>query len=325
MKEMVQDTAKFASRSSGLPIEAQPLLDVKKIADEFQSASVAHLFASPVLCFDWPRSEELNERLKQIVLNKRKHSAGVVKTNRGGWQSDSDLETWPYEEIQQLTNRITRFAIEYVGRLNGTGDPRYRAGWSIRAWANVNEKGNFNRTHDHLGRTSFFSGVYYVDVGDVDASGSPESGHTIFEDWTYVPVNTLDDPNAYRRDFRMVPQNGRMVLFPAGLMHSVEKYIGNRPRITIAFNLHHAGFNVPRLAHRELAANWMWANFRGLMILRRKVPEKLVALCSIPRVLASSPVPQPISFRTLWQYFSTAASHAFALASERFEKRYNLE
>ncbi len=321
MKETLYGDAKFAFRSSGRSIEAQRPLEVKKIADEFQNASVAHLFPSPVLYFDWPGSDHLNERLREIVFDVRTRSAGVVKTNRGGWQSDADLETWPYEEIQQLTDRIVRFAVEYISRIYGSRDPRYQTEWSIRAWANVNEKGSFNRTHDHLGRISFFSGVYYVDVGDVGVSGSPESGHTLFEDWTHVPVNILGDPNAHRQDFKMVPRNGRMVLFPAGLMHSVEKYTGDRPRITIAFNLHHPGFAVPRLAHRELATNWMWANFRGLMLLRRKFPEKVAALFSIPRVLASSPLPRPASVKTFWQYLSTATRHAFALASERFEKR----
>jgi Putative 2OG-Fe(II) oxygenase len=118
----------------------------------------------------------------------------------------------------------------------------------------------------------------------------------------------------------MVPRNGRMVLFPAGLMHSVEKYEGDRPRITIAFNLHHSGFEVPRLVHRERAANWMWSNFRGIMMLKSKLPEKAVGLCLIRRVLASTPMPKPASFAAIRQYVATAISHSFALASERFEK-----
>jgi hypothetical protein len=69
----------------------------------------------------------------------------------------------------------------------------------------------------------------------------------------------------------------------------------------------------------------MWANFRGVMILQRKLPEKAVGLLTIPRVLAGTSIPKPLSFKTLRQYFSTAINHAFALASERFEKFDNPE
>ena len=58
-----------------------------------------------------------------------------------------------------------------------------------------------------------------------------------------------------------------MLLFPASLMHSVEVCDGEYPRITIAFNLYHPGFAIPRLAEYERSAGWMWTDFRGLMIL----------------------------------------------------------
>src|SRR6476646_1899457 len=84
--------------------------------DRFSTASLESLFASPVMYFDWPESEGLNTRLKEIVLETRKRSAGVVKTNRGGWQSDADLQSWPQPEITELTDRVRRFAQEYVRR-----------------------------------------------------------------------------------------------------------------------------------------------------------------------------------------------------------------
>jgi hypothetical protein len=213
------------------------------------------------------------------------------------------------------------FAREYIRRTIGKLDKRHESGWTIRAWANVNQKGNFNRTHDHLGRMSFFSGVYYVDVGDIANSEARAGGRTVFEDWTNVAANILDNPDPRHRDFRMTPRSGRMLLFPASLLHSVETYLGDRPRITIAFNLYHPGFAVPRLAERERAENWMWANFRGVMIFKRKLPEKLFGLCLIPRVLASAGMPKPATLGTMRQYLLTSVSQAFALASERFETR----
>ena len=93
------------------------------------------------------------------------------------------------------------------------------------------------------------------------------SGRTVFENWSRVATSILNDQNRLHVDFKMTPRNGRMLLFPASLMHSVEVCDGEYPRITIAFNLYHPGFAIPRLAEYERSAGWMWTDFRGLMIL----------------------------------------------------------
>ena len=302
------------------PLSETSLRTESPKSTSLKEASLEALFPSPVMYFDWPESKEFNQRLKAIILEKKVHSPGLVKTNRGGWQSETNLETWQHSEIEVLTQRITQLIQEYVARLSGQYDERFATGWKIRAWANVNQKGHFNRTHDHLGRYSFFSGVYYVDVGDIDEHGKA-NGRTIFEDWTYVATPMLDNPDIHKRDFKMIPRNGRMLLFPASLMHSVETYDGDKPRITIAFNLYHSGFAIARFEHREQAANWMWTNFRGVMLLKRKIPEKLFALLSIPRVIATTPLPKPLSLKTLRAHIKTSINHAFALASERFEAK----
>jgi uncharacterized protein (TIGR02466 family) len=281
-------------------------------------AEMRLLFPSPVMWLDWPGSEGLDQGLKDVVLAKRRASAGVVKTNRGGWQSAADLQDWSDPPIRQLLGRIEDLAKHYVVRLFGGSDAHFDTGWSIRAWANVNEKGHFNRSHDHLGRHSYLSGIYYVDVGDI-GSNIEAKGRTVFEDRTHVAIDVNRSPDDLRRDFYMTPSNGRMVLFPAALMHHVEPYEGEGPRITIAFNLLHPGLAVPRIDEYLQSADWMWTNFRGLMILKRKIPEKLYGLGLIPRQLLGRSIAGGLSFRTLADHLSTAVDHAFALASKRFE------
>lgn len=272
-------------------------------------ARVEHLFPSPVMHFDWPDGEALNAGLREAVQAHRRTSLGVVKTNRGGWQSDTDLQDWPEPAAQELMRRVLRLVREYLARQGGGSDPVFDSGWRIRAWANVNEHGHFNRTHDHLGVHSFISGVYYVNVGDIE-SGQVGGGRTRFEDWTRVAVDTSRDADTERRDFYMTPRNGRMVLFPAALMHSVEPYLGHAQRITIAYNLYHPALGVPRLAPFLEQADWWWTNFRGLVILKRKLPEKLHALALLPRCLAA----QKGSLGMAW-------AQATAQASEEFEAR----
>jgi uncharacterized protein (TIGR02466 family) len=282
------------------------------------------LFPSPVIFFDWPDSQALNEDLRNIILQKRDTTTGVVKTNRGGWQSDTNLQDWGDPATEQLLARILTLGKEYVARQIGRHDPAFESGWRIRAWANVNEKGHFNRTHHHLGRQSFFSGVYYVNVGDIEM-GQASGGRTRFEDWTRVAIDTLQEADTLRRDYLMTPRNGRMLIFPASLMHSVEVYGGDTQRITIAFNLYHPGFGIPRLEEFIQQSDWWWANFRGLMIAKRKLPEKLFALTKIPGQLVARKVEDPLSFNAWCRHASTAIGHATALASEHFEaKRKNI-
>lgn len=289
---------------------------------DLNAAEMKLLFPSPVIYFDWPDSEALNLALRDVVLARRETTSGVVKTNRGGWQSDTDLQDWQDPASQQLVARMITLAKEYVARQIGRHDPAFESGWKIRAWANVNERGHFNRTHDHLGRYSFFSGVYYVNVGDIE-SGQAGGGRTRFEDWTRVAIDVNQNADTLRRDYLMTPRNGRMLMFPASLMHSVETYDGNTQRITIAFNLYHPGFSVPRLEEHLQQADWWWTNFRGLMVLKRKVPEKLYALSLLPKQVLARRVSNPLSFKAWRAHLSTALNHATALASERFEARRN--
>src|SRR5262245_45822716 len=57
-----------------------------------------------------------------------------------------------------------------------------------------------------------------------DVNTSPESGHASSKNWRRVlPVDVMGNPNPYERGFqRYFAGRPRMVLFPAGLMRSVE-------------------------------------------------------------------------------------------------------
>lgn len=272
--------------------------------------------------FDWPDSEQLNQDLRDVVLARRTSSCGTVKTNRGGWQSDADLQDWQEAPVRQLLQQMTSLAQEYVARQTGRTAEDFASGWKIRAWANINERGHYNRRHDHLGVHSFFSGVYYVNVGDITA-GTASGGRTRFEDCSFVAIDIDREADPLRRDYLMTPRNGRMLLFPASLMHSVESYGGSQQRITIAFNLYHPGFTVPRLGERLQQSDWWLTNFRGLVLLKRKIPEKLYALTLLPRQLLVRRVSNPLSLQAWGQHIEAAMQHATALASERFETKRN--
>ena len=112
---------------------------------DLQAAEMQLLFPSPVMHFDWPDSEQLNRDLCDVVRARRNGSTGTVKTNRGGWQSNADLQDWQEEPVRRLLERMTSLAREYVARQVGRDSAEFASGWKIRAWANVNERGHYNR------------------------------------------------------------------------------------------------------------------------------------------------------------------------------------
>jgi uncharacterized protein (TIGR02466 family) len=112
--------------------------------------------------------------------------------------------------------------------------------WIGNMWANVNRSGHGNEYHSHPG--SYWSGVYYVDDGGIAADPSL-GGELEFLD-PRGPVPLMNAPHLRMAGHlsagsteRVRPQAGRLVMFPAWVMHQVRPYHGRAERISIAFNL----------------------------------------------------------------------------------------
>jgi uncharacterized protein (TIGR02466 family) len=200
---------------------------------ELQAARYGQLFATPILEHEWADGRELNPQLRDHILAHERAYPGEERTNIGGWHSEAGrLEFCGSAGVQLLahmrdmTEEATRRLYESYGRA-----PE-RLGWSLSAWANVNRRGDYNNMHIHPGTT--WSGVYYVDDGEADpaaegtairlADPSPTRSHSFFPELT--SSNVL---------FRPAP--GLMILFPSYLPHAVPPHHGERPRISIAFNV----------------------------------------------------------------------------------------
>jgi hypothetical protein len=143
---------------------------------------------------------DLLDDLRDIILSRASATPSQPSLNRGGWKSDDKLLSWNIPCARALREALR-------GRVGG-GEP---IGWAI-----VNRRGSRHLRHRH---GSIVSGVLYVDSGD-DAVASP----TIFEiaDGRQVAVEAL---------------SGRLVMFPGDMEHWVAEYQGERPRITVAFDL----------------------------------------------------------------------------------------
>ena len=101
------------------------------------------------------------------------------------------------------------------------------------AWANIYLRGDYCMPHSHMRATA--SLVYCVDPGEEDPD-DPVSGRLFIADPRIAaccrPVqNYMTSP--------IVPtmRPGTLIIFPAQVVHAVNPYNGERPRITLSWNI----------------------------------------------------------------------------------------
>ena len=125
-----------------------------------------------------------------------------------------------------LVETVTHFDNYYREKhlvLNG----QYGVGF-VDSWFHIGKKYSVHEVHNH-GNCSW-CGIFYVDVGDVG------SGETVFRN----PITSTftDCGNSYMfTSMKVIPENGKLVLFPSYLDHYQSLYTGDKERIVIGFNM----------------------------------------------------------------------------------------
>lgn len=201
---------------------------------------VKEVFSAPILQCVWNDHAPLNESLISLILAKRDQSPGEKMSNTGGWQSEKTLETWESPAVAQLIEKINTVVLLLLTERLGEAEASNVGSWRIAAWANINERGDYNTLHNHSG--AFLSGVYYVSVGTADEL-HPFSGALTFRNPTLaaLAVDNLRVPKKlgamFRSEYSISPQNGLMLLFPSWLEHEVHPYFGSTPRVSISWDV----------------------------------------------------------------------------------------
>lgn len=193
-------------------------------------SDLALLFATPLLRRTMPGAAAINAGLRAEVIRRATSEPGVRISNRGGWQSKTDLLEWPLPEVATLRSWIVE-AVKSMATLSPELSNRAPGATQFKAyaWANLNRTHDYNVTHLHP--ESHFSGVYYVDAGNAVTGGTIQ-----FTDprpmARAMPVPGFN----FDRVLTVVPASGLMLLFPSWLEHWVAPYDGPNERISIAFN-----------------------------------------------------------------------------------------
>lgn len=196
----------------------------------FKLQSIDELFPTPIIRFEVADAEALNKRLLKEIAVRRKAEKGIVRSNFGGWHSDSDFFTRTEPAHRELAMDLLRMMAEVTRHFDPDADYS-KVSLVPDGWINVNPPGAYNGPHDH--KTAFWSGTYYVDVPE----GEGSSGQIEFlTPVTPLPGNGVVHGPLTAETFAVKPKAGTVLIFPATILHWVHPNQTDRERITIAFN-----------------------------------------------------------------------------------------
>lgn len=189
-----------------------------------EKQEVQELFPCPLWVVDLKPAEAavLNAKLKAEI--ERIVSPRPAIAPGANWQTPQDLHTRPaFAEFIKLVETAARGVARF---LQVDQYPLAVTG----CWANINPRGAYHPTHHHP--NNYLSGVYYVAI--------PEPGSRIvFQDPR--PSVIMPKPRQYTRltanGADAQSKEGRLLIFPAWLKHSVPSNEGRNERISISFNL----------------------------------------------------------------------------------------
>lgn len=204
---------------------------------------IRKLFPTPLVLIQHPEAVSLNDRLRKVILAHEASHAGVSHSNDGGWQSTDDFVGWAGEAGSELL----AFVKQAANTISTVWDPvnglfEANIDWTYNAWANVNRSGHANAAHTHPG--SYWTSVYWVDDGG--AGDNPRLGGQLelIDPRGAMPAMLSPHLRAKIEDCltagfteEVTPRSGTLALFPSWLYHSVTRFRGERPRISIAINL----------------------------------------------------------------------------------------
>jgi uncharacterized protein (TIGR02466 family) len=240
------------------------------------------LFSVPVFTIHWNEAQDVNQSLYQLIQGEKRKAEGIRISNVGGWHSEYSL--FEKEEEVVLHFRQMVYTLLSKGLKEIYGDS-YQISpiekWHIEAWANINYKGSLNVSHDHTKDENQWSGIYYLKTGGADPNTT--KGRTFLEDrhttnpgkkTNRIPCLT-NGISLLPREASIIPEVGKMVLFPGSMHHRVEEYQGDEERITIAFNMKSPDFAHYYYDVEKPSKGWMWENFKGLMRLQSYVRFRL--------------------------------------------------
>jgi uncharacterized protein (TIGR02466 family) len=167
-----------------------------------------------------PMNAQLAATLERMIAPRPRLALG------GTWQTDPDLHVQPaFAELVGCIRKGVDAALAFL-KID------YDAYDITGCWANINPVGAVHTSHTHP--NNYLSGVYYVQV----AGGADRirfSDPRIQASMISPPVTA--ETRYTGNEMLLEAKDGRLVIFPAWLHHSVPVNRSDRERISISFNV----------------------------------------------------------------------------------------
>jgi len=190
------------------------------------------LFPTPLYTFKLQDKEynDVQDELQTVVDNLYKenywgqnpnwNSSSQYLSNQGNFL-ESILKS---KNCNVVTNFIMQHCINYMSAMNVK--PSYKPAIET-SWLSLTKPGLSSHIHDH--GTSHISGVYWFKTTGKD-------GDIVFRNaFKALKCNPIGSSFAHENSFP--PEQGRIVLFPGFLDHSVNENTTNEDRISLSFNI----------------------------------------------------------------------------------------
>tara|TARA_Y100000004_G_C8748039_1_gene341136 strand:+ start:31 stop:636 length:606 start_codon:yes stop_codon:yes gene_type:complete len=160
-----------------------------------------------------------NEDMTGWILGKMEREKSVIKSNRGGWQSE--LQN-PKGELLPLVKEIAEFCKHLPLDIKEIRVPQL--------WINVNKKGDWNTIHQH--GQYHLSGTYYIKV-------PKDSGKLVFRDPRPGAIgNAFINYSFDKGEFNTVNiMEGLLMIWPPYLDHFVQPSQTDEERISVSFDI----------------------------------------------------------------------------------------
>ncbi len=197
------------------------------------------LFETPLIVTDLPDLMAEKTTLLRLIRARKTTHAGVRKSNWLGWQSEPDMLDWGGEAVRALAGHFLGICNKFTATPSVNSSPFI---WGLDIWANVSGLNAANEAHMHPG--AVWSGVYYVETGSDAGEAADVGGDLVLYDPRMPAPRTLPfdlryrngNGEGYQSHHEIRPQEGRLVVFPPWLLHSVRPYLGTGERVSIALN-----------------------------------------------------------------------------------------
>lgn len=189
--------------------------------------NINNAFPSPIITF---YNHDLAPKLKEYILSLEvkgieSNVAPFIKHNLN--ESKFDFFSHDNKVIKETVMFIASCLKRTINELKEE-EKDYNVTFRD-SWFHVGRKNSSHDVHSH--QNCSWCGIYYIDVGSPNSGGhtcflSPI--HSNFQDYATLHMN--------QKAHVIVPEDGKLVLFPSYLNHFQSLYLGEKERIVTAFN-----------------------------------------------------------------------------------------